>query len=99
MPDNPSLKRTCCICAVPMRAGELGCNPEPFTGRGENPRACQDCDDRFVTPVRALFGHLASKQLLQILASMAKEGRRIVEAKSIGRQMFAVNAEEESGED
>jgi hypothetical protein len=44
--------RPCCICGLEFT--EYGHNPEPFDGNiGE---CCNDCNDRWVVPVRILFG-------------------------------------------
>ena len=44
--------RPCCICG--LQFDSFGHNPEPFDG--DIGMCCDDCDNRWVTPVRILFG-------------------------------------------
>ena len=44
--------RPCCICGLEFT--EYGNNPEPFDG--DIGMCCNDCNDRWVVPVRILFG-------------------------------------------
>lgn len=63
-------KKVCCICCGDFTG--LGNNPEPFEGD----RACDDCNDRFVTPVRMCLGRGYSDQnvllLIQTIAELGK---------------------------
>ena len=45
-------KKCCCICGDEF--SEYGNNPEPL-GRWPD-RCCNDCNNRFVIPVRVMFG-------------------------------------------
>jgi hypothetical protein len=44
--------RPCCICGMEFEG--YGHNPEPFDG--DIGMCCDDCNDRWVVPVRILFG-------------------------------------------
>ena len=45
-------QKTCCICESHFTG--FGCNPDPFDG--EVGLCCQACDERFVIPVRIIWG-------------------------------------------
>jgi hypothetical protein len=67
--------RPCCICG--MEFTEYGNNPEPF--EGEIGMCCNDCNDRWVVPVRIIFGRDgmnhrgAPLALLKRIAEMAAQ--------------------------
>lgn len=49
------MEKKCCICHGKLSSfeGDFGNNPAPLM-RGKNNRCCNNCNDRFVTPVRIL---------------------------------------------
>lgn len=68
--------KVCCICATEYT--EFGNNPEPL---GELPeRCCDDCNHRFVIPMRLLLGRRAgSDELIHFVLELAKLGRTMIE--------------------
>ena len=71
-------KFECCICLNPTHYP--GCNPYPFGQAGD--RCCEDCDDRFVVPVRILLGNKPlNSKLEQFLRALAKYGNFVIAGK------------------
>jgi hypothetical protein len=63
-------EKACCICDQSF-VGH-GHNPDPFDG--EIGQCCDDCNDRWVVPVRILFGRGGSTAPLQLFKRMAAMG-------------------------
>jgi hypothetical protein len=63
-------EKTCCICDQSF-VGH-GHNPEPFDG--EIGECCDDCNDRYVVPIRILYGRDGNDALLAALRSVARLG-------------------------
>lgn len=77
-------QKACCICNDPVTG--WGNNPEPFKGE----KCCDDCNDRFVTPVRMCLGRGYDDEpvllLIQTIAELGKCFKRItVESQSMAR--------------
>lgn len=69
-------KWRCCICGENRAENSAvwGNNPEPF-GEGTD-RCCDDCNDRFVVPVRIIFGRAYhNKSMLNVLSMLAAYGK------------------------
>ena len=79
---NGNGNKNCSICSGATKGGAR-CVASPFAGL-----CCEDCYDRFVQPVRLIFGAAASHQMMQAFRSIAKEGRRILDQKKIDAAML-----------
>lgn len=73
--------RQCCICTAPLKG--IGCRADPFKGG----MCCDDCKDRYVEPVRKIFGEAVTVNMLNVLRSLAKESRHIRESRAISDAM------------
>ena len=74
--------KQCSICGDVITG--WGNNPEPFNGES----CCDDCDERFVIPVRMCLGRSFSNEpILMLLVTIAELGKAIrrvnVEAKQL----------------
>ena len=77
---NGNGARLCNICGGGSKAAR--CKAAPFPGL-----CCEECYDRWVQPVRLLFGPAPKPQLVSAFRSIAKEARRIMEQKNISAAM------------
>ena len=66
-------EKTCCICE--SRFTGFGCNPDPFDGQVG--MCCQTCDERFVIPVRIIWGRGGIGAPLEMLKPLAAMGASI----------------------
>lgn len=74
----PNDQKSCCICGDHFTG--YGNNPEPFEGE----TCCDDCNDRFVTPVRMCLGRgYDGKDVLMLIQTIAELGKMF---KSITRE-------------
>ena len=86
--------RPCCICG--MEFTEYGNNPEPFDG--DIGMCCDDCNNRWVVPVRLLFGRDGLNRFvppsrpgapLALFKKMAEMGATAVLTQRLAREMWA----------
>jgi hypothetical protein len=68
-------KKTCCICGEDFH--EWGNNPAPFTGE----ICCNDCNDRFVVPIRMITRDGISAETGKALKDLARYGKIFVNAR------------------
>jgi hypothetical protein len=72
----------------------FGNNPEPFSGD----RCCDDCDCRFVIPMRLMMGRGENRPLTEFIRKMAELGRMMVETRRQTRAQHRSTLEVISGE-
>jgi hypothetical protein len=72
---------TCSICGGPYL--NYGNNADPFPAR-----ACNECDNRFVTPAR-IFG-VSDHIILALLIRFARQGRQLVLATARARVIYSL---------
>jgi hypothetical protein len=61
--------KECCVCGEQFTGWPN--NPEPFKGKS----ACEECNDRFVTPVRMCLGRdFSDENILLLLTTIAELG-------------------------
>jgi hypothetical protein len=88
--------KPCCICG--MEFTEYGHNPEPFDG--DIGMCCDDCNNRWVVPVRILFGRdgmdryvLPPGAPLALFKKMAEMGASQIVASKQAREWAAKQEE------
>jgi len=67
----------CCICGAYLTE-KWPANPEPFGRPGQF--CCNDCDNRFVIPVRIVYGRDVARDILEPLQRIATLGRLVNKA-------------------
>ena len=83
--------RPCCICG--MEFSEYGHNPEPFTG--DVGMCCNDCNDRWVVPVRMLFGRDPfAIGMLAVFKKLAELGATCTVNAKMAREFWKAKQEE-----
>jgi hypothetical protein len=72
------MEKKCCICAREFT--EFGNNPEPFEGD----TCCDDCNNRWVVPIRTLRGRsIKDKRLLALMVDMCRFANFFVSSKEM----------------
>lgn len=75
--------KTCCMCG--QKFSGWGNNPQPFFSDGEGKyECCQECDDRFVIPVRMILGrNYENVPILMLIQTIAELGTSIHNANRV----------------
>ena len=94
MSDAVTRQKTCCICEGVFTG--FGCNPDPFDG--EVGMCCQTCDERFVIPVRLIWGRSGNGAPLVMLKNLAAVGASIAYTNQMGRELLAARQRGEMDE-
>lgn len=70
-------EQECVICGCKFTG--WGNNPEPFPGMSEGRRACDECNDRWVVPIRMIQGRRdTNKRLMQFCVDIARHAAFMV---------------------
>jgi hypothetical protein len=77
--------RPCCVCEMQFEG--FGHNPEPFDG--DVGMCCTDCNERWVVPVRILFGRGGDGVPLPLFKRMAEMGAASVANAKTAREWAA----------
>jgi hypothetical protein len=84
MSDHSRVVPRCCLCGEDFL--EYGNNPEPFCAGMDDPRCCDDCNDRFVVPVRMILGRgYDDAEVLGLLHHIAMRGKTMVKVREVAR--------------
>jgi hypothetical protein len=89
---------TCSICreSVEKTRFNFGNNPEPFPFESGQ-KCCDDCNQRFVIPLRILAGRTADPVILSLLAKIAQLGRVFVGSQARLRDAAEIMAMKRGG--
>ena len=74
-------EKRCCICGELF--SEYGNNPDPL-GSIED-KCCDDCNSRFVVPVRLISGRTCRDDVKRFLCVIAQHGKMITRANRMAR--------------
>jgi len=90
-------KMECSICGDAITG--WGNNPEPFSGES----CCDDCNDRFVVPVRMCLGrNFSDGPILTLLVTIAELGKALcrvsVAANQLSLRVVTNNGESRTGD-